>query len=247
VKRIDSAKNPRVKAWKKLKTRKEREKEGLFLVEGYHLVEEALKHGVRELIMSEDIALPSHWDVKECEVYIVPSSLIKEIGDTETTQGILAVCEMREEDKGNIAEKVLLIDGIQDPGNLGTIIRTAEASGIELVVLGKGTVDLYNAKTIRSTQGALFHVPIISKDLGAFISELKEREVPVYGTSLKNALPYREVEKSEKFAILLGNEGNGVKEEYLEMTTQNLYIPIIGKSESLNVAVAAGIVLYHFV
>jgi TrmH family RNA methyltransferase len=142
-------------------------------------------------------------------------------------------------------EKLLLIDAVQDPGNIGTMIRTADAAGIDAVILGEGCADLYNPKVVRSTQGSLFHMPVIKGNLSEIIDELKQIGTPVYGTALEGASPFEEVEKSSRFALLVGNEGQGVSKELLEKTTKNLYIPIYGKSESLNVGIAAGILMYH--
>ncbi|KPD01469.1 putative TrmH family tRNA/rRNA methyltransferase [Geobacillus sp. BCO2] len=138
----------------------------------------------------------------------------------------------------------LLIDAVQDPGNLGTMIRTADAAGIDAVILGEGCADLYNAKVVRATQGSLFHLPVVNGDLAQWIARFKEQGIPVYGTALEKAVDYRTVPLSSSFALLVGNEGSGIRPELLGLTTENVYIPIYGQAESLNVAVAAGILLY---
>ena len=115
------------------------------------------------------------------------------------------------------------------------------------MVLGKGCVDVFNPKTIRSSQGSIFHIPVVRGDLVELVNKLQERNIPVYGTALKNAIDYREVERTERFALIVGNEGSGIRGEILEKTNQNLLIPIYGKAESLNVAVATGILLYRLV
>ncbi len=247
LKRIDSVKNPQVKGWKKLHTKKERDKTGLFIVEGFHLVEEALKHkeNIKEVIISDEVEIPSAWNVDDVSIVWVKPDVMKAISDTETPQGAAAICYQSVMTELPSVQKVLLLDAIQDPGNLGTIIRTAEAAGIELVVIGEGSVDVYNSKVIRSTQGAIFHFPILKGNLGEVIAQLKEQNVAIYGTSLQNGKPYQEVQTASSFALMVGNEGNGVREEFLQQTDANLYIPIYGKSESLNVAVAAGILVYY--
>ncbi|WP_243291275.1 RNA methyltransferase [Bacillus sp. FJAT-47783] len=248
LKVLESVKNPKIKALKKLLTKKERDKTKQFLVEGFHLVEEALKAKVAvELILSEKVVIPSDWSVEQVDITKVTPAIMKELCETETPQGIIAVCRQKEEHLLPTFRKVLLIDSIQDPGNLGTIIRTADAAKLDAVVLGKGTVDVYNSKVIRSTQGSIFHVPIVKEDLRDVISELKKMNVPVYGTSLTNGTSYRNIKPSSEFALIVGNEGNGVSEHVLQLTDQNLYIPIYGKAESLNVAVASAILMYHFV
>ncbi|MGG5254835.1 TrmH family RNA methyltransferase [Neobacillus sp. SM06] len=248
MKSIQSSKNPQVKQWKKLLTKKERDKTGTFLIEGFHLVEEALKQHdfVLELIVSETVELPPRLDYGTASITFVTEEISKQLSDTEAPQGIYAVCRQMEQASSlQDARSLLLLDAVQDPGNLGTIIRTADAAGMEAVVVGKGSVDLYNPKVLRSAQGSHFHLPIISGDLTEWIPRLKEKKIPVYGTALEKATVYTEIKPVSQFALIVGNEGNGVSEEILSQTDANLYIPIYGKSESLNVAVAAGILLYY--
>jgi RNA methyltransferase, TrmH family len=248
LKYIESAKNPKVKQWKKLLTKKEREKTGKYIIEGFHLVEEALKEAdlVQEVILSEDTEIPVHFKLEGIGVIYAASDVLRAISDTESPQGIAAVCEQRNAAFEDITpEKVLLIDAVQDPGNVGTMIRTADAAGMDAVILGEGCADPYNPKAIRSTQGSLFHMPVIKTDLGDIIEQLKNRNIPVFGTALEDAVSFEKVEKAQSFALLVGNEGQGVDKQFLSMTTQNLYIPIYGKSESLNVGIAAGILMYH--
>jgi len=247
LKRIESNKNPQVKQWKKLHTKKERDKSRTFMIEGFHLVEEALKSDVviQELIISETTDIPSGWNVDDLSITIVTEKIMQEISDTDTSQGVAAVCEQYSVNEGGKFSRLLLIDAVQDPGNLGTMIRTADAAGIDAVIIGEGSVDVYNSKVIRSTQGSIFHIPIIKENLHDTILKLKQNEIKVYGTSLKNAVDYKQASVGNSFALIVGNEGNGVESDLLEKTDQNLYIPIFGRSESLNVAVAAGILLYH--
>lgn len=247
MKRIESNKNPQIKQWKKQHTKKERDKTKTFIIEGFHLVEEALKSNViiRELIISETIDIPPGWNVDNLSITIVTEKIMQEISDTDTSQGVAAICEQYSVKVDEGFSRLLLIDAVQDPGNLGTMIRTADAAGIDAVIIGDGSVDIYNSKAIRSTQGSIFHIPIVKGNLHETINQLKENGIKVYGTSLKDAIDFKEVSSGDSFALMVGNEGNGVHPELLEKTDQNLYIPIYGKSESLNVAVAAGILLYH--
>jgi RNA methyltransferase, TrmH family len=246
LKYIQSAQNPQFKKWKKLLTKKERDKSGTFIVEGFHLVEEALKaNAVLEVILSENTEIPQRLDYGSTSITVVTEEMIRELSDTETPQGILAVCESQRKEQQLEGYQFLLIDAVQDPGNLGTMIRTADAAGIDAVIVGHGSVDLYNPKVIRSAQGSHFHLPIVRGDIRNWIETLSEKDIPVYGTSLENGHIYTETKTANSFALLVGNEGNGVNKELLEKTTKNLYIPIFGKSESLNVAVATGILLYY--
>lgn len=247
MKFIQSAKNPQIKQWKKLLTRKERDKTGLFLAEGYHLVEEGLKADrIQHIIIAEDQELPRNLDYGPTPITVVTKEIMKELSDTETPQGIIAVCWQERTGQGEInGSAFLLLDAVQDPGNLGTLIRTADAAGIDAVIAGPGTVDIYNPKVIRSAQGSHFHIPVIRDELNKWIEKLQKDKIPVYGTALENGADFREIAPSRSFALLVGNEGRGVSKELLELTDKNLYIPIYGKSESLNVAVAAGILMYH--
>jgi len=245
---IESTQNPKVKGWKKLATKKARDKEGLFLIEGVHLVEEALKSDVevKELIIEPSFEIPSKWQVKANDFTYVNERVMKEISETETPQGIIAVCrQIKLQDVSWQAGKFLLVDSVQDPGNLGTMIRTADSAGMTAVILGEGTVDVYNSKVIRATQGSLFHLPIMKGNLTGWIQAFQNSQIPVFGTAVKEASSYTAIEPQENFALIVGNEGEGVKDIFLEKTDQNLYIPIYGKAESLNVAVATGILLYY--
>lgn len=247
MKYIHSAKNPQVKEWKKRLTKKEREKTGTFLVEGFHLVEEAFKaEAIIDIIISEDTELPA-WDYGDTSITTVTKDIIEQLTETETPQGIVALCKQLTHDAIIHSGKTFMVmDQVQDPGNLGTIIRTADACGVDAVIIGDGTVDIYNPKVVRSAQGSHFHLPILKVNLLSFMEEIKEKGIPVYGTSLENGKDYREIQPSDKgFCLIVGNEGRGVRKEILAETDTNLYIPIFGKSESLNVAVAAGILMYH--
>lgn len=247
ITRIESTQNPRVKQWKKLQTKKERNKTGLFLIEGLHLIEEALKYKayVKELIVREGTEY-SLLDARDIDIFEVTEDIMNTISDTETPQGIAAVCGMKGPTPINIATaKLLLIDNVQDPGNLGTMIRTADAVGMDAVILGEGCVDLYNGKVIRATQGSLFHIPIMDGNLDVWIKRLNVIGVPVFGTALEGARNFKEIEPQKHFALLVGNEGNGVDPKLLKLTDENLYIPIYGQAESLNVSIATGILLYH--
>lgn len=245
--RIESVKNPKVKQWKKLHTKKERETTKTFLIEGFHLVEEALKKEglIKEIIVSEEISLPNSLNVDNIPLTFVTKDVMKAISDTETPQGMIAICVEQNHSFNESWNKVLFVDQVQDPGNLGTIIRTADAAGIDGIVLGEGTVDLYNSKVIRSSQGSLFHIPISKGNLLELIAGYKEKNTPIYGTSLQNGQPYKNIEPTDSFVLIIGNEGSGVAESLLEQTDQNLYIPIYGSAESLNVGIATGILLYH--
>ena len=175
------------------------------------------------------------------ETFEINMKVAESLSGTITPQGFLSVIEKPKYDVKQ-AKQVLLIDRIQDPGNLGTLIRTSDAAGIDLIVMEKGTTDPYQDKVLRASQGSVFHIPVITADLKTFIAGFNG---PVYGTALENAQPYKEVASQDIFALLLGNEGEGVNKALLNETSQNLTIPIYGKAESLNVAIVGSILLYH--
>ncbi|MDT8859447.1 RNA methyltransferase [Alkalihalobacillus sp. MEB130] len=248
MKRIDSVKNEHVKRWKKLHTKKGRDTSGRFLVEGFHLVEEAIKAEmtVEYILMIEDIILPSSLSMKDQDVIVVSEQVMKELSETQTPQGIAAICIIPTEPTvDKLTGQYLLLDRIQDPGNLGTMIRTADAAGLTGIILGEGSVDVFNSKVIRATQGSIFHLPVIKGDLETWIDRLLDSSIPVFGTALKEASSYTAIEPQSQFALIMGNEGEGVSESLLQKTNHNIYIPIYGQAESLNVSVAAGILLYY--
>ena len=239
---ITSLDNDRIKGYIKLKDRKNRKKTNTFIVEGMHSVLEAYKKGmVVELILKEDISLPL-----DVPYVYVTDEIIKKISDAVSPPDVLALCKMAN-DNVVLGEKILLLDGIQDPGNLGTIIRSAVAFNVDTICLSPDTVDIYNPKVLRSTQGMIFHTNIIIKSLKEIISMLKEREIPIYGTRVDYGIDVSTLREKDrkKYALVMGNEGNGVKEEILDMCDEYIYISMNPDVESLNVGVATSIILYE--
>lgn len=234
-----SLENKKIKDIKKLNTKKYRDKTGLFLVEGEHLVLEAYKTGyIKELILEQDALFPLNVPTS-----YVTNDILHALSELETPAQMMAVCEKKE--KEELGNRLLLLDDIQDPGNLGTIIRSAVAFHIDTIVLGLGCVDLYNSKTIRASQGMLFHTNIVRKNLEELIPILKEQGYMIMGTRVTHGKNVKDVAKTEKSAIIMGNEGNGVCEEILDLCDEYLYIPCNEVCESLNVGVATSIILYE--
>lgn len=234
-----SFENKKIKDLKKLNTKKYRDKTGLFLVEGEHLVLEAYKTGyLQELILEQDAILPI-----DVPTSYVTNDILHALSELETPSPMMAVCVKKESEE--LGNRILVLDDIQDPGNLGTIIRSAVAFHIDTIVLGLGCVDLYNSKTIRASQGMLFHINIIRKDLQELISELKKQSYSIYGTKVTHGKNVKDVAKTKKFVIIMGNEGSGVSEELLDLCDEYLYIPCNDVCESLNVGVATSIILYE--
>ncbi|MBI5417631.1 RNA methyltransferase [Candidatus Poribacteria bacterium] len=181
----------------------------------------------------------------------IPENSIPAISQVETSQGIIAVVFKNEFEisqlqlsKKNIF--LIILDSIQDPGNVGTIIRVAEASGADGVIVSKGCVDIYNPKAIRSSMGAIFQIPVIHVDnLKDTLKLLNNENIQIIATDVKAKKNYFEHQYSEKMAVLLGNEANGLKSELISQANVSIKIPILGKSESLNVATAASIIIYE--
>lgn len=241
---LTSIKNDKVKNWRKLHNRKDREKSGTFLIEGFHLIEEAIKSNwdIHEIIYQDGVELPE-W-IGEKNVVEVDQKVFQHITQTKSPQGIAAVLGFNRQEKVS-GKLYLLLDRIQDPGNLGTIIRTADAAGFDAVILGEGTVDLYNDKTIRATQGSIFHIPVIQENLFEQIPNLKKDGFSIWASALTNSKDYHTIKTNSKVALILGNEGAGINPKLLELADEIVKIPIYGKAESLNVSIAAGILMYH--
>lgn len=241
---ITSVQNKLIKEWKKLHIRKHRYQQGRFLVEGFHLIEEAFNSDWNvEMIIVQEGVQPPDWMSDE-GITFVSERVFKEISQTESPQGIAAVIRMNELQKQN-EQHVLLIDAVQDPGNLGTLIRTADAAGFSSICIGNGTVDPYNEKVIRASQGSIFHIPIYSANLREEITRLKVNSFTIFASALRRAKHYLDVDYTEKTALIVGNEGAGIDDTLLDLADEIIKIPIYGKAESLNVSIAAGILMYQ--
>lgn len=236
---IKSLDNKRVKKFTKLLQKKYREEEQKFLIVGDHLVSEAYKvNNLLEVIKTEDNNI-----CLDVPTTYVTYDIIKKISGMSNPQSIIGVC--RTLPPGNIGNKVLMLDDIQDPGNLGTIIRSAVAFNIDTIVISSHTVDLYNDKAIRASEGMIFNINIIKKELIPYIAELKNNNYKIYGTNVNGGKLVDDLELPDKYVIIVGNEGNGVKEEILTQCDEYFYVPMNAKCESLNVGVATSIILYE--
>lgn len=234
-----STDNKKIKELKKLNIKKYRDQSNSFLVEGEHLVLEAYKKGLlEELFLEENTKLDL--DVKTS---YLSRNVIKFISELDNPSNIIGLCKKVEEKE--IGNKVLVLDDIQDPGNFGTIIRSAVAFNINTIVVSNNTVDLYNSKVIRASQGMLFNINIIRRDLNVFVPELKKEGYQIYATKVNGGKSLKTIEKMEKFAIIMGNEGAGVSDNLMSLANEYLYIDMNSNCESLNVAVATSIILYE--
>lgn len=236
---IESLENRKVKEWTKLSQKKYRDEKGLFIVEGNNLVNEAYQAGVlQELILEKGKILPI-----DVDTYYVTPEIIKKITALDTPCTVLGVCKKKEEKE--IGNKILVLDDINDPGNLGTIIRSACAFSVDTVILSENTVDLYNPKVVRATQGMLFNINIIRKDLENYIPLLKTSGYKIYGTDVDGGVNVKSLKEYGKICIIVGNEGNGVSDNIKRLCDKQIYINMNKKCESLNVGVATSIILYE--
>lgn len=256
---ITSKENEKIKYTKSLLKNRKRNEEKKYIIEGYRILKQALESDIYiEYIVFSDEFLnkDEHKDFidyledSSFKIYKTTQKLFKEMTDTEKTQGILAVVKQKEYTIEEILNKhvnfTLLLDRIQDPGNMGTIIRTADSAGVDSIIILKGCVDVYNSKVIRSTMGSIFNVPIMEVDNENDIIEiLKEKEFNIVSSYLNTDNYYHDVEYGGKVALVIGNEANGISDNIIDKSDILVKIPIYGKSESLNAAIASGILMYE--
>ena len=259
--RIDSLSNKKIKLAASLQSRRHRNKEGLFVAEGIRLVEMAAasEWSVQYAFYTPELssqprgeALLEQLEQRDCPLYEVPAAVYQKISSIKTPQGILAVMAQQKSRLDDLpaagTELYVVLDGVQDPGNAGTIIRTADAVGADGVILLNGSVDVFSEKTVRSTMGSLFHLPVCSEVAAeALMAFADAHQLALYATALdETARPHFEQDFRQSCAIVFGNEGNGVSAQLLQ-AARKTYIPMYGQAESLNVGMSAAIVLYEAV
>ncbi|MDU2537681.1 TrmH family RNA methyltransferase [Streptococcus mitis] len=241
---ITSKANSVVKNAKKLHQKKYRK--SAYLIEGWHLFEEAVQAGVT---IEKIFALESYRDQLAAfpQTVWVSEDILLDLADSQTPQGIVAVVQKEEVGQVDFSQgKFLFLEDVQDPGNVGTIIRTADAAGFTGVIVSNKSADIYSLKTLRSMQGSHFHLPIYRMSSQALLKETKEAAVPVLATTLsKDSVDYRELPSIENFVLVMGNEGQGISPLMAKSADQLVHISMKGQAESLNVAVAAGILIFH--
>ena len=229
---ITSVENAKIKELAKLNQTKYRKENKMFIVEGAHLVSEARMKGL----------LIEAFSTSDIDGYtLVSEAVMKKLCNTSSVVNQIGVCKMKEE--SNLTNKLLLLDRVSDPGNMGTLMRSAKAFGFDTIVLGEGCVDIYNDKVIRSSQGAIFKLNFINTDLVSFINEHKDYDI--YGTNVIKGVELDSVDVGEKFGIVLGNEGQGISKEVFDVIKKNIYITM-NNTESLNVGIAGSIIMYKF-
>lgn len=248
MKYIESKKNDEIKQLAKLSATKNIKKTGTYMIEGFHLVREAdandqriVKLYVTEKNENDRLAKKYH-DI----VTGISDDVAQSLSETKTPQGIFAVVKVQEnDDLTEMKGQWVILDDVQDPGNVGTIVRTADAAGYAGVITSLNSADFYQPKVQRSMQGSQFHLPIYRMDLQKAIEMAKNSGLKIYGSEVNDkAMPYNKLDKVDDFALVMGNEAHGLSADILSITDQNIYIPILGKAESLNVAVAAGVLMY---
>lgn len=254
---IKSKDNDRYKIAKSLLKGKYRNKEKKYLAEGLRTVELALQYGANIdcIFINEHFAeeesnkrILDSLDI-ENTCFILSNDLFGKISSTENTQGIVAIINMNEIaiDDFDIEKhkKVIVLDRVQDPGNLGTIIRTADAAGFDIIIMTKGCVDVYNPKVVRSAMGSMFYMDIISAQQEDILEILKENEVEIVSSYLNTDNYFNKINYSDKSALVVGNEANGISDFWIDNSDVLVKIPMIGKAESLNVAVSAALLMYQ--
>ncbi len=237
---ITSLENQLVKKITSLHKKKFRDEYKMFFIEGMKSIKEAISFNweIENILYSPDMI---NYDL-EIEGVEVSKEILCKISDTVTPQGIVAVCKIKDEklDVLRYGKKIVYLDKVQDPGNVGTIIRTADAFGIDGVVLSKECADVYSPKVVRSTMGSIFHLPII-RDV--CVEELKKLDKKIYSSSLTGKEKF---EIEDNSILVIGNEGNGISDETKEVTDEFIKIKMPGNAESLNASIAAGILMYEF-
>jgi len=257
---ITSSQNKVIKEVKTLSKKRDRSKKGLFVAEGLRFVQSALEVGadIDFILYSESIfrtdeglSFVKHLEAEgQYKILEVEEKIMSELSDTQSPQGILAVVKQPKWEWKNVIKEngfVLILDRLQDPGNLGTIIRTADAAGVDGIVTLKGSVDVFNPKVLRSTMGSIFELPILEGlEWDLVESELKEQGYTVLGTALEDdSVEYNTLNYNKSTAMIIGNEANGIESDILSAVDHKIIIPIVGSAESLNAGVAAAVVMYE--
>ena len=254
---ISSKDNEIVKSVKKLKEKKYRDLENAYIVEGIKMVREAIEEKalIRQIIICDDCeksdSIPKElmYEIAKYDCTYVTSKVFKYISEVQTPQGVLAVIEKNNGDLDiNYNEDIIVaLDDIQDPGNLGTILRTVDSVDLTQILVSKGTADCYNPKVVRSSMGAIYRVKVIEcEDLLETLKEIKKNKFKILVTSLGDSKNIYKMKYNKK-VLVIGNEANGVEERIMNIADEKIKIPMLGRTESLNAAVATGIVLYEYV
>lgn len=244
---ITSKDNEIIKNIKKLKEKKYRLDS--YIVEGIKMVKEAISENqeIALIAIREDFKID--FDTKKMKIVTISNKIFNDISDVKTPQGILAVIKKNQNNQIETnSDYILALDSLQDPGNMGTIIRTADSANINQIIINKTTVDPYSPKVIRSTMGAIYRTNIIEvEDLKATLKEMKLKGFQIITTDLKATQSIYDINYNNKTVVVIGNEANGVSQEILQTADKKVIIPMLGKTESLNASIAASIMIYEYV
>lgn len=252
---ISSKDNDIVKKVRKLKEKKYRDLENSYVIEGIKLIKEAISENanIKQIIMCDEFAdseidKETMFEIARHNVICVTKNVFNVLTDVKTPQGIIAVVQKKKTNIIDYNEDIIIaLDDIQDPGNLGTILRTVDSANLKQIIVSKNTVDVYNPKVVRSTMGAIFRINVIeADDLKQSLQEAKENKYKVMVTSLEAKKTIYKADFNKKI-IVIGNEANGVSKEVQEFADEKVIIPMLGKAESLNASVATGIMIYEYV
>lgn len=254
---ITSKDNELIKHIRKLKDKKYRDESNEYIVEGVKLVEEAVKENakIKQIIVCEDTTrtyeIPTHimLEIARYECISVSDKIFNIITQVTNPQGIMAIIEKNAQDAqiDYTQDIIVVLDDVQDPGNLGTILRTVDSIGLNQIIVSKGTADAFNSKVVRSTMGAIFRIKIIEvENLAQAIKEMRKHHFKLMVTSLQTKNSIYDIDFNKKI-IVIGNEANGVSKEIQDMADEKAKIPMLGRTESLNASVAAGVVMYEYV
>ena len=254
---ITSKDNELIKHIRKLKDKKYRDESNEYVVEGVKLVEEAVKENakIKQIIVCEDTTrtyeIPTHimLEIARYECISVSNKIFNIITQVTNPQGIMAIIEKNAQDTqiDYTQDIIVALDDVQDPGNLGTILRTVDSIGLNQIIVSKGTADAFNSKVVRSTMGAIFRIKIIEvENLAQEIKEMRKHHFKLMVTSLQTENSIYDIDFNKKI-IVIGNEANGVSKEIQDMADEKAKIPMLGRTESLNASVAAGVVMYEYV
>ncbi|MBP3427001.1 MAG: RNA methyltransferase [Clostridia bacterium] len=251
IKEITSVHNPAVQAIKDLQKPRARRESGLFLAESVKMVREAIALSLCRTLVVDGARRQEHAQLIEdalaqgCDVLLVTSAILQAVSEQKTPQGVLCTAAMLPEPEAIHGDKIIALDGVQDPGNVGTILRTADAAGFDGALLGAGCADLYGAKTLRATMGSVFRVPARrTDDLAAALTAMREDGYQIVATELGGEDFYAKCPHS-RCVLVIGSEGRGVSPQVRAAATHHLALPMRGGAESLNAAVAAGIMIYE--
>jgi len=253
--KITSIKNDKIKNLRKLYQKKYRKQKGQFILEGLRLTRGSYNAGANldtiyitkdfyNNLIKDEAFLINNQD----KIVFVSNKLIKEVADTENPQDIITVVNEPNFNEKQVLSKeyILILDQVQDPGNMGTIIRTAVAAGFQSLIITKGSVDVFNLKVLRSTMGAIYSIPFIKDvDLDKLKTMLNNKKQYIYAADLNTEQYYNELKYKRPLSLIIGNEAHGIREELLDLANQKVKIPIRGDIESLNAAVAAGLIMYE--